>query len=139
VGAPVEGEEEDEEGEINIGDPDDDGHDKAVFVWSEMKPEDFYFGMWTDPNVDKNDTITPGVVVTVTPKLYFDKTGHIWDETPEMWDVTGEWPSYLHEVMEAMFEVDLDLDNDAILEKVKQDLTAIGFIHNPKLDGGEGC
>lgn len=139
VGAPEEDEESGEEDGINIGDPDDDGHDKDVFVWSQMNPEDFYFGFWTNPSPDPSDQVTPGVVVTVTPKSYFDKTGYIWDETPDMWAVTGQWPSYLHEVMEAMFEVDLDLENDVMLEKVKQDLISIGLIHNPKLDGGEGC
>lgn len=116
-----------------------------VVAWSKLGPADFYFDVDNTPD---------GIIVAVAPKDFFDKHGCLYDQTPYMDQVCNQqpFPDYLYECMEAMFEIDEDLVEAAIghqnpnqqvtpqviMQFVQNELSQLGFIHNPKLKNAGG-
>jgi hypothetical protein len=82
------------------------------------KPSDFYFDVKANLGVDGF------TMITIVPKLYFDKEGYMWDQSMNLNHIL---PADLSEAMESCW------DSERSAEEVRQDLLARGFEENTKL------
>ena len=87
------------------------------------KASDYYFAIDTESEMAQET----GAMVVMTSVLFWNQNKH-WDDQMFALNIP-EWPPYLFEAMEAVFE----WDNEMTPEQVKQDLIQRGFIYNAGL------
>lgn len=88
----------------------DDDNEAYEQLCTQSKPGDFYF------DVRACDDYT---TVSITPKAFFDKNGHCWDQHIDLDHIL---PSDLEEAMECIWTTDRTAD------EVKQELSSLGFL-----------
>ena len=92
----------------------DDNEDLYEELCEKSKPSDFYF-------YAKNSTDVSGEVFTdivITPKAFYDKSGHFWDQHMNIEHIL---PDDFENLMEGIWS------SERTIKEIKQDMIARGF------------